>query len=43
MTAYSSAAKFTRLIPGNVCAQVEGMMKPMIPLILIQNHVERIL
>ena len=29
ITAYSSAIKFTRLIPGNVCVQAEGMLKPM--------------
>ena len=28
ITAYSSAIKFTRLIPRNVCVQAEGMMKP---------------
>ena len=43
ITAYSSAIKFTRLIPGNVCAQAEGMLKPMKTLVLIQHHVERIL
>ena len=29
LTAYSSAIKFTCLIPGNVCVQAEGMVKPM--------------
>ena len=29
MRAYSSAIKFTLLIPGNVCVQDEGMVKPM--------------
>ena len=28
ITAYSSAVKFTRLIPGNVCLQTDGMLKP---------------
>ena len=27
ITAYSPAIKFTRLIPGNVCVQAEGMVK----------------
>ena len=43
VTAYSSAIKFTRLIPGNVCAQDEGMPKPMKTLVLIQHHVKKIL
>ena len=43
ITAYSSAIKFTRLIPGNVCVQAEGIVKPMKTLVLIQHHVERIL
>ena len=43
ITAYSSAIKFTRLIPGNVCVQAEGMVKPMKTLVLIQHHVEKIL
>ena len=29
ITAYSSAIKFTCLIPGNVCVQAEGMLKLM--------------
>ena len=41
--AYSSAIRFTCLIPGNVCVQAEGMVKPMKTLVLIQHHVERIL
>ena len=36
--AYSSAAMFTRLIPGNVCVQAEGMLKPMKTLVLIQHR-----
>ena len=28
ITAYSSAVKFTFLIPGNVCVQAEGLVKP---------------
>ena len=43
ITAYSSATKFTRLIPGNVCVQAEGTLKPMETLVSIQHHVERIL
>ena len=45
ITAYSFAIKFTRLIPGNVCVQAEGMLKPMETLVLIQDLVlvERIL
>ena len=43
ITAYLSAIKFTRLIPGNVCVQAEGMLKPMKTLVLIQHHFERIL
>ena len=34
---------FTRLIPGIVCVQAEGMVKPMKTLVLIQQHVQRIL
>ena len=40
---YSSTVKFSRLKPGNVCVQAEGMVKPMKTLALIQHHVERIL
>ena len=29
ITAYSSAKKFSRLVPGNVCVQAEDMVKPM--------------
>ena len=29
ITAYSTDIKFTCLIPGNVCVQAEGMLKPM--------------
>ena len=43
ITAYSSAIKITCLIPGNVCTQPEGMLKPMKTLVLIQHNVERIL
>ena len=43
MTAYSSAIKFTRLIPGNICVQSEGTVKHIKILVLIQYHVERIL
>ena len=43
ITAYSTDIKFTRLIPGNVCVQAEGMLKPMKTLVLIQHHFERIL
>ena len=43
VTAYSSAIKFIRLIPGNVCVQAKRMLKPMKTLVLIQHHVERIL
>ena len=43
ITAYSSATNFTRLIPGNVCAEAESMLKPMKTLVLIQHHDERIL
>ena len=45
ITAYSFAIKFTRLIPGNVFVQAEGMLKPMETLVLIQDLVlvERIL
>ena len=43
LTAYSSAINFTRLIPGTVCVQAEGMLNPMKTLVLIQHHVERIL
>ena len=38
----SSAVKFTRLIPGNVCEQDEGMVMPVYTLLLIQQHAERI-
>ena len=40
LTAYSSAIKFTCLIPGNVCVQDEGMVKSMCMyiLVLIQHH-----
>ena len=38
-----STIKFTRLTPGNVCVQAEGMLKPMKTLVLIQHHVERML
>ena len=37
MTAYSSAIKFTLLIPGNVCVQAEGMPKFTKTLVLIQH------
>ena len=43
ITVYSSAIKITRLIPGNVCVQAEGMLKLLKTLVLIQHHVERIL
>ena len=43
ITAHSSNMKFTRLIPGNVCVQAEGMLKPIKTLVLIHRHVERIL
>ena len=43
ITAYSSAIKFSRLIPENVCVQAEGMLEPMKTLVLIQQHVKRIL
>ena len=43
ITAYSSAIKFSRLIPGNVSKQAEGMVKPMKTLALIQHHIKRIL
>ena len=43
ITSYSSTIKFTRLIPGNVCVQAEGVLKPMETLVLIQHHVDRIL
>ena len=42
ITGYSSAIKFTRPIQGNVCVRVEGILKPMKTLVLIQHHVERI-
>ena len=42
-TAYSSAIKFTRLTPGNVFVQAEGMLRPMKTLVLIEHHVEEIL
>ena len=32
---YSSTIKFTRLIPGNICAQAEGMLNPMKTLVLV--------
>ena len=48
ITAYSSAVKFTFLIPGNVCVQAEGLVKPINHilepkknLVLIQHHVEK--
>ena len=41
--AYSSGIKITCLIPGNVCTQPEGMLKPMKTFLLIQHRVERIL
>ena len=31
------------VIPGNVCEQAEGMLKPMKTLVLTQHHVEKIL
>ena len=34
---------FTYLIPGNVCVEAEGILRPMKTLVLIQHHVERIL
>ena len=43
ITTYSSALVFTRLIPRKFCVQAEGMVKPMKTLVLIQDHVERIL
>ena len=43
ITAYSSAMKFTCLIPENVCVQDEGMVKSIFALVLIQDHVERTL
>ena len=43
ITTYSSAIKFTRLIPGNICVQAEGMVKPIKTAVLIQHHIERIL
>ena len=39
ITTYSFAIKCTRLIPGNVCVQAEGMLKPMETLVLIQDLV----
>ena len=42
-TAYSSAVKFTRLIPWNVWVQHESMVKTIYTLVLIQYHVIRIL
>ena len=39
ITTYSFAIKFTRLIPGNVFVQAEGMLKPMETLVLIQDLV----
>ena len=41
ITAYWSAIKFTRLIPGNVCLQDETMVTVMYNLMLIQHHVLR--
>ena len=38
ITAYSTDIKFTCLIPGNVCVQAEGMLKPMKTLVLIQHR-----
>ena len=35
ITAYSSAMKFTRRIPGNVCVQEKDIMEPMHPLVLM--------
>ena len=32
--------KVTCLIPGNVCVQAEGVLKPMKTLVLIQQYVE---
>ena len=43
ITAYLFAVKFTCLVPGNVCVQDEGMLKPMYTFVLIQHHVERML
>ena len=43
ITVYSSAIKFTHLMPGNVCVQAEGMMKPMKRLVLIQHNHGKIL
>ena len=47
LSAYNSLLvcyiKFTCLIPGNVCVQAEGMLKPMKILVLIQRHVKKIL
>ena len=43
MAADWSDVKFTPLIPGNVCVQGEGMLKYMKTLVLIKQHVERIL
>ena len=37
------AYNFIRLIPGNVCAQAESILKPMKTLVLAQHHVEKIL
>ena len=41
ITANLSAITFTRMIPGNVHVQVEGMLQPMKTLVL--THIERIL
>ena len=41
ITAYLSAIKFSRLIPGNICVKAEGMVNPRKTLVLIQHHVER--
>ena len=43
ITAYSSAIKFTCLIPGNVCVPAEGTLKSMKTLVLIRHHAEIIL
>ena len=43
ITAYSSAKKYTRLIPGNVRVQAERMLKLMKTLVLIQHDFKRIL
>ena len=43
ITAYSSTITFTCPIPGNVCVQDEGIVKPIYNLVLIQHQLERIL